>query len=101
MSPYEFVRTYQRASADVVRKAADKSKLLKLKEDRGYMIQRTVTARHPFPPIVYGPTFLDPVTKKEEFYYSHLLMHKPWFKESALKGETSATFEAEFNRLNE
>ena len=100
MSPYEFVRTYQRASADVVRKAADKRKLIKLKEDR-YMIQCTVTARHPFPPIVYGPTFLDPVTKKEEFYYSHLLMHKPWFKESALKGETSATFEAEFNRLNE
>ena len=101
MSLYGFVRTYQRASADVVRKAVDKSKLLKLKDDRGYMIQRTVTARHPFPPIVYGPTFLDPVTNKEEFFYSHLLMHKPWFKESALKGETSATFEAEFNRLKE
>ena len=59
ISPYEFVRTYQRASADVVRKAADKSKLLKLKDDRGYMIQCTVTAIQPFLLIVYGPTFLD------------------------------------------
>ena len=102
MSLIEFVQTYSRANVQDVKSTSEqkKNRLITLKNDQGYMIKRLLDPRHPYPPIVYGPTYLDPVLNKEEFYYSHLVLHVPWREESQLLGK-SRIYEVEFNRLKD
>ena len=38
------------------------------------------------------------MTDREEFFYSHLLLHKPWINESELKGNSSS-YEEEYHNL--
>ena len=95
LSLYEFATSYDRASNSIVKGMKDKSKLIYLRNEEGCMKPRSLL--HPV--IVYGPK-IDPIARPEEFYYSHLLLHKPWVDESELKGE-SESYEAEFMRAKE
>ncbi len=95
MSLYEFAKSYDRASNSMVNQMKDKSKLVYLKNGQGCMKPRSLL--HPI--IVYGPT-IDPYARPEEFYYSYLLLHKPWVNEDDIKGE-SDTYENEFMKAKE
>ena len=96
VSLYEFTRLYERIGPARANQFKDKTVFLKLLNDQGYMKKRT----HPEKWIVYGPSYFDPTseTDKEEFYFSHLLLHKPYRSETELKGP-SLTYEAEYLRL--
>ena len=90
LSLYQFAKSYDRASNSMVKNMKDKSKLITLRNEQGCVKLRSLL--HPV--IVHGPN-IDPIERPEEFYYSHLLLHKPWVDESQLKGD-SETYEAEF-----
>ena len=100
LSLYEFARTYERMCNSKAEQVKDKSTLLKLRNEQGFMKERTISSLMSSPVIVYGPSNIDPISRTEEFYYSNLLLHKPWLDESELKGP-SATYKAEFLRLKD
>ena len=98
MSLFDFVIKYERVTGKEVERLKNKERLVALKSQSGYMKERRPTKKHPHPVIVYGPSYLDPVSNSEHFYYSHLCLHKPWVCESTLKGD-AATYEEEFKNL--
>ena len=98
LSLFEFAKQFERVTGKEVETLKASDRLVTLKGQNGHMKTRRPTNKHPNPVIVFGPAYLDPVNNTEEFFYSHLLLHKPWVCESALKGE-SQTFEEEFKRL--
>ena len=82
MSLQEFCKTYKRITASNMRLKKDKSRLLELQNNAGYMEKR----KEGDTTIIYGPSnfnLRDP-KQADEFYYSHIMMHKPWRSESEL-----------------
>ena len=98
MSLHDFAQTYRRASSYEVKSVKDKSRVLCLKNDAGYMMKRTLDKRFPSPIIVYGP-FFDPTKNSEDFYYSKLLMHIPWRKEEELSGNPEDVYKKFRNKF--
>ena len=97
LSLYEFARNYQRCYATEARIMKNKQdRLIELKNNHGLMKTFLTTKAHPYKPIVYGPKF-DPVTMTEQYYYSYLLLHRPWRQESELIGQCSS-YEVEYEK---
>ena len=82
----------------VVDKLKDKSTLLRLNGNAGYMKRRSDAQKCSL--VLYGPSNLDPMKDREAYYFSFLLLHKPFWDESLLKGP-SDTYQAEFERLRD
>ena len=99
MSLYDFAMTYERFSNSAASKLVDKSKLLVLANNAGYM-KRRVNDPIKQPLVVYGPSHIDPIKDSEAYYFSFLLLHKPFRHEALLMG-TSASYKLEFDQLKE
>ena len=69
----DFASKYARTDKATANKRKDKSLLLTLKNNAGYMLKLQPTARYRHDTIVYGPA-LDPKKKAEDFYYSHIML---------------------------
>ena len=96
MSLYEFAKTYERISNAAVEKYKDKSLLLRLEGNAGYMKKRSGDPSTSL--VIYGPSYLDPFKDSEAYFFSFLLLHKPFWHESLLMG-SSASYQKEFERL--
>ena len=72
LSLYDFAKKYKRITGKEVESLKDSERLIQLQGNNGYMKERRQNDV-----IVYGPSYLDPVSNTEEFYYSHLVLHKP------------------------
>ena len=99
MSLLEFARTYERIGNAAAAQIKDKSKLLKLDGNAGFMKKRSIDPEKNTL-IVYGPSHLDPVKDSEAYYFAFLLLHKPFWHEHLLMGN-SGSYKAEFERLKE
>ena len=96
MSLYEFAKTYERISNAAVEKYKDKSLLLRLEGNAGYMKKRSGDPSTSL--VIYGPSYLDPFKDSEAYFFSFLLLHKPFWHESLLMG-SSDSYQKEFERL--
>ena len=99
MSLLEFAKTYERIGNAAAAQIKDKSKLLRLDGNAGFMKKRSIDPEKNTL-IVYGPSRLDPVKDSEAYYFAFLLLHKPFWHEHLLMGN-SGSYEAEFERLKE
>ena len=97
MSLYEFAKTYERLGNAAAAQIKDKSKLLKLDGNAGFMKKRcTDPGKDTL--VIYGPSHLDPIKDSEAYYFAFLLLHKPFWHEHLLMGQ-SQSYQAEFERL--
>ena len=96
MSLYEFAKTYERVGNATAEKYKDKSLLLRLEGNAGYMKKRSSDPSTSL--VVYGPSYLDPFKDSEAYFFSFLLLHKPFWHESMLMG-SSDSYQKEFERL--
>ena len=97
MSLYEFAKTYERLGNAAAAQIKDKSKLLKLDGNAGFMKKRC-TDPEKDTLVIYGPSHLDPIKDSEAYYFAFLLLHKPFWHEHLLMGQ-SQSYQAEFERL--
>ena len=99
MSLYEFAKTYERLGNAAAAQIKDKSKLLKLDGNAGFMKKRcTDPGSGKDTLVIYGPSHLDPIKDSEAYYFAFLLLHKPFWHEHLLMGQ-SQSYQAEFERL--
>ena len=98
MSLYEFASTYERLGNAAAAKIKDKSGLLRLDGNAGYMKRQSNDQKKAL--ILYGPSYLDPIKDSEAYYFSFLLLHKPFWHESLLMG-SSNSYQLEFERLQD
>ena len=98
MSLYEFASTYERLGNAAAAKIKDKSGLLRLDGNAGYMKRQSNDQKKAH--ILYGPSYLDPIKDSEAYYFSFLLLHKPFWHESLLMG-SSNSYQLEFERLQD
>ena len=96
MSLLEFARTYERIGDAAANQLKNKSGLLRLNGNAGFMKKRSPEKSKSL--VIYGPSYLDPYKDSEAYYYSYLLLHKPFWDESSLMG-SSDSFKQEFDKL--
>ena len=96
MSLLEFARTYERIGDAAANQLKNKSGLLRLNGNAGFMRKRSPEKSKSL--VIYGPSYLDPFKDSEAYYYSYLLLHKPFWDESSLMG-SSDSFKQEFDKL--
>ena len=96
MSLYDFASTYERIGNAAAAKIKDKSVLLRLDSNAGYMKKRSQDPKKSL--VIYGPSYLDPFKDSEAYYFSFLLLHKPFWQESLLMG-SSDSYQREFEKL--
>ena len=96
MSLLEFARTYERIGDAAANQLKNKSGLLRLDGNAGFMRKRSPEKIKSL--VIYGPSYLDPFKDSEAYYYSYLLLHKPFWDESSLMG-SSDSFKQEFDKL--
>ena len=96
MSLLEFARTYERIGDAAANQLKNKSGLLRLNGNAGFMRKRSPEKSKSL--VIYGPSYLDPFKDSEAYYYSYLLLHKPFWDESSLMG-SSDSFKQEFDTL--
>ena len=94
MSLFEFAKTYERVGNAAAAQIKDKSKLLRLDGNSGFMKRRSEKNTL----VVYGPSHLDPIKDSEAYYFAFLLLHKPFWHEHLLMGK-SLSYQEEFERL--
>ena len=97
MSLFDFAKTYERVSNSAAAQMKDKSKLLKLDGNAGFMKKRCTDPKKDAL-VIYGPSHLDPIKDSEAYYFAFLLLHKPFWHEHLLMGQ-SQSYQAEFERL--
>ena len=97
MSLFEFAKTYERVGNAAAALIKDKSKLLRLDGNAGFMKRRTNDPTKNAL-VVYGPSHLDPIKDSEAYYFAFLLLHKPFWHENLLMGK-SRSYQEEFERL--
>ena len=96
MSLYDFASTYERIGNAAAANIKDKSVLLRLDSNAGYMKKRSQDPKKSL--VIYGPSYLDPFKDSEAYYFSFLLLHKPFWQESLLMG-SSDSYQREFEKL--
>ena len=96
MSLYEFASKYERIGNAAADKIRDKSVLLRLDGNAGFMKRRSQDPKKSL--VIYGPSHLDPFKDSEAYYFSFLLLHKPFWHESLLMG-SSDSYQKEFEKL--
>ena len=96
MSLYEFASNYERIGNAAADKIRDKSVLLRLDGNAGFMKRRSQDPKKSL--VIYGPSHLDPFKDSEAYYFSFLLLHKPFWHESLLMG-SSDSYQIEFEKL--
>ena len=96
MSLYEFASNYERIGNAAADKIRDKSVLLRLDGNAGFMKRRSQDPKKSL--VIYGPSHLDPLKDSEAYYFSFLLLHKPFWHESLLMG-SSDSYQKEFEKL--
>ena len=96
MSLYEFASKYERIGNAAADKIRDKSVLLRLDGNAGSMKRRSQDPKKSL--VIYGPSHLDPFKDSEAYYFSFLLLHKPFWHESLLMG-SSDSYQKEFEKL--
>ena len=94
MSLFEFAKTYERVGNAAAAQIKDRSKLLRLDGNAGFMKRRSEKDVL----VVYGPSHLDPIKDSEAYYFAFLLLHKPFWHEHLLMGK-SLSYQEEFERL--
>ena len=94
MSLFEFAKTYERVGNAAAAQIKDKSKLLRLDGNAGFMKRRS--GKNTL--VVYGPSQIDPIKDSEAYYFAFLLLHKPFWHEHLLMGK-SLSYQEEFERL--
>ena len=94
MSLFEFAKSYERVGNAAAAQIKDKSKLLRLDGNAGFMKRRSEKNTL----VVYGPSHIDPIKDSEAYYFAFLLLHKPFWHEHLLMGK-SLTYQEEFERL--
>ena len=94
MSLFEFAKTYERVGNAAASQIKDKSKLLRLDGNAGFMKRRS--GKNTL--VVYGPSQIDPIKDSEAYYFAFLLLHKPFWHEHLLMGK-SLSYQEEFERL--
>ena len=97
MSLFEFAKTYERVGNAAAAQVKDKSKLLRLDGNAGFMKKRSYDPKKNTL-VVYGPSHLDPIKDSEAYYFAFLLLHKPFWHEHLLMGK-SRSYQEEFERL--
>ena len=97
MSLFEFAKTYERVGNAAAAQIKDKSKLLRLDGNAGFMKRRSYDPKKNTL-VVYGPSHLDPIKDSEAYYFAFLLLHKPFWHEHLLMGK-SLSYQEEFERL--
>ena len=97
MSLFEFAKTYERVGNAAAAQFKDKSKLLRLDGNAGFMKRRSYDPEKNTL-VVYGPSHLDPIKDSEAYYFAFLLLHKPFWHEHLLMGK-SRSYQEEFERL--
>ena len=97
MSLFEFAKTYERVGNAAAAQIKDKSKLLRLDGNAGFMKKRTNDPKKNTL-VIYGPSQLDPIKDSEAYYFAFLLLHKPFWHEHLLMGK-SRSYQEEFERL--
>ena len=97
MSLLEFAKTYERVGNAAAAQIKDKSKLLRLDGNAGFMKRRCYDPKKNTL-VVYGPSHLDPIKDSEAYYFAFLLLHKPFWHEHLLMGK-SLSYQEEFERL--
>ena len=94
MSLFEFAKTYERVGNAAAAQIKDKSKLLRLDGNAGFMKRRSEKNAL----VVYGPSHIDPIKDSEAYYFAFLLLHKPFWHEHLLMGK-SLSYQEEFEKL--
>ena len=94
MSLFEFAKTYERVGNAAAAQIKDKSNLLRLDGNAGFMKRRSEKNTL----VVYGPSNIDPIKDSEAYYFAFLLLHKPFWHEHLLMGK-SLSYQEEFERL--
>ena len=97
MSLFEFAKTYERVGNAAAAQVKDKSKLLKLDGNAGFMKKRCTDPKKDAL-VIYGPSHLDPIKDSEAYYFAFLLLHKPFWHEHLLMGK-SRSYQEEFEKL--
>ena len=97
MSLFEFAKTYERVGNAAAAQIKDKSKLLRLDGNAGFMKRRSCDPKKNTL-VVYGPSHLDPIKDSEAYYFAFLLLHKPFWHEHLLMGK-SLSYQEEFEKL--
>ena len=97
MSLFEFAKTYERVGNAAAAQMKDKSKLLRLDGNAGFMKRRSCDPKKDTL-VVYGPSHLDPIKDSEAYYFAFLLLHKPFWHENLLMGK-SRSYQEEFEKL--
>ena len=97
MSLFEFAKTYERVGNAAAAQFKDKSKLLRLDGNAGFMKRRSYDPKKNTL-VVYCPSHLDPIKDSEAYYFAFLLLHKPFWHEHLLMGK-SRSYQEEFERL--
>ena len=97
MSLFEFAKTYERVGNAAAAQIKDKSKLLRLDGNAGFMKRRSYDPKKKTL-VVYGPSQIDPIKDSEAYYFAFLLLHKPFWHEHLLMGK-SRSYQEEFERL--
>ena len=97
MSLFEFAKTYERVGNAAAAQIKDKSKLLRLDGNAGFMKRRSCDPKKNTL-VVYGPSHLDPIKDSEAYYFAFLLLHKPFWHEHLLMGK-SRSYQEEFEKL--
>ena len=97
MSLFEFAKTYERVGNAAAAQIKDKSKLLRLDGNAGFMKRRSNDPKKNTL-VVYGPSHLDPIKDSEAYYFAFLLLHKPFWHEHLLMGK-SLSYQEEFEKL--
>ena len=97
MSLLDFAKTYERVGNAAAAQIKDKSKLLRLDGNAGFMKRRCYDPKKNAL-VVYGPSHLDPIKDSEAYYFAFLLLHKPFWHEHLLMGK-SLSYQEEFERL--
>ena len=96
MSLFEFAKTYERVGNAAAAQIKDRSKLLRLDGNAGFMKRRSDIQKNTL--VVYGPSHLDPIKDSEAYYFAFLLLHKPFWHEHLLMGK-SLSYQEEFEKL--
>ena len=96
MSLYDFASKYERIGNAAADKIKNKSGLLRLDGNAGFMKRRSLDPKKSL--VIYGPSHFDPFKDSEAYYFSFLLLHKPFWHESLLMG-SSDSYQKEFEKL--
>ena len=96
MSLYNFASKYERIGNAAADKIKNKSGLLRLDGNAGFMKRRSQDPKKSL--VIYGPSHFDPYKDSEAYYFSFLLLHKPFWHESLLMG-SSDSYQKEFEKL--